>query len=166
MGTRAKPGETIGAPSLPARGSTSQGGTTLEETLFMIKPDAVVDRKAGLILAEAERAGFEILEMRLVRLTAQEARRFYTVHEGKPFLDELVAFMSSGPAIPCRLRRENAVQQLRDLIGATDPKEAKPGTIRAKYAESKGRNAVHASDSLENARTEIEFFFVDLASRR
>lgn len=132
----------------------------------MIKPDAVGARKTGLILAEVERAGFEILEMRLVRMTPQEARRFYAVHEGKPFLDELVAFMSSGPAIPCRLRREGGVQTLRDLIGATDPKEAEPGTIRAKYAESKGRNAVHASDSRENARSEIGFFFGDAAPRR
>ncbi len=138
----------------------------MEETLFMIKPDAVGARKAGLILAEVERAGFEILEMRLVRLTPQEARLFYAVHEGKPFLDELVAFMSSGPAIPCRLGRSNAVQVLRDLIGATDPRDAKQGTIRAAYAESKGRNAVHASDSQENAGSEIGFFFGDPATRR
>ncbi len=138
----------------------------LDETLFMIKPDAVLGHKAGAILAEAERAGFEILDLRLVRLAPRDARRFYAVHEGKPFLDELVEFMSSGPAIPCRLRRENAVQALRDLIGATDPKDAKPGTIRARFAESKGRNAVHASDSTESARTEIEFFFGDGSARR
>ena len=137
----------------------------MEETLFMIKPDAVQARKAGLILAEVERAGFEIVEMRLVRLTAEDARRFYAVHEGKPFLGELVSFMSSGPAIPCRLRRGNAVQALRDLIGATDPKEAKPGTIRAQYAESKGKNAVHASDFRENAKAEIDFFFGARAER-
>ena len=137
-----------------------------EETLLMIKPDAVQSRNAGLILAEVERAGFELVEMRLVRLTSQEARRFYEVHEGKPFLDELVAFMSSGSAVACWLRRENAVRALRDLIGATDPKEAKPGTIRAKYAESKGRNAVHASDSVQSAGPEIEFFFEVRAARR
>ena len=131
----------------------------MEETLFMIKPDAVQARKAGLILSEVERAGFEIVAMRLVRLTAEEARRFYAVHEGKPFLAELVAFMSSGPAIPCRLRREDAVQALRSLIGATDPREAEPGTIRARFAESKGKNAVHASDSPGTARSEIGFFF-------
>ena len=131
----------------------------MEETLFMIKPDAVKGRKVGLILAKIEEAGFEIVEMRQVRLTAEQARRFYAVHEGKPFLNELVAFMSSGPAVPCRLRRQNAILGLRELIGATDPKEAKPGTIRALYAESKGRNAVHASDSEAAARTEIEFFF-------
>ena len=138
----------------------------MEETLFMIKPDAVEKHKVGVILAEAERAGFEILDLRLVRLAPRDARLFYAVHEGKPFLEDLVQFMSSGPAIPCRVRRENAVQALRDLIGATDPKEAKPGTIRARFAESKGRNAVHASDSPESARAEIEFFFGDGSARR
>ena len=130
-----------------------------EETLFMIKPDAVAGRKVGLILAEIEKSGFEILAMKLVRLTPEDARRFYAVHEGKPFLDDLVRFMSSGPAVPCRLRRDNAIAFLRERIGATDPKEAKPGTIRALYAESKQNNAVHASDSPESARTEIPFFF-------
>jgi nucleoside-diphosphate kinase len=131
----------------------------MEETLFMVKPDAVRGRKVGLILTEVEKASFEIVAMRLVRLSPEEARRFYAVHEGKPFLDELVAFMSSGPAVPCLLRREGAIQALRELIGATDPREAKPGTIRVRYAESKGMNAVHASDSSESARTEIQFFF-------
>jgi nucleoside-diphosphate kinase len=131
----------------------------VHETLFMIKPDAVKNHKIGPILAEVEKAGFEILDLRLVRLTPDTARRFYAVHEGKPFLDDLVAFMSSGPAVPVRLRRENAVPALRELIGATDPKEAKPGTIRALHAESKQCNAVHASDSSETAKTEIQFFF-------
>ena len=131
----------------------------MEETLFMIKPDAVQGRNVGLILAEVEKAGFEIVGMRLSHLTAAEARKFYAMHEGKPFLDELVGFMSSGPSVQCRLRRQNAILGLRDLIGATDPKEAKPGTIRALYAESKGRNAVHASDSAASAATEIGFFF-------
>jgi nucleoside-diphosphate kinase len=138
----------------------------VSETLFMIKPDAVAAHKVGVILSEVERAGFEILDMRLVRLAAADARRFYAVHEGKPFLGELVLFMSSGPAVPVRLRREDAVPKLRDLIGATDPKEARPGTIRALHAESKGRNAVHASDSPESARVEIEFFFGDGSARR
>jgi len=131
----------------------------VEETLFMIKPDAVAARKVGVILAEVEKAGFELREIRLVRLTPAEARRFYAVHEGKPFLDALVAFMSSGPAVPCLLRRENAILGLRELIGATDPKEAKPGTIRALHAESKQNNAVHASDSPDTARIEVAFFF-------
>jgi nucleoside-diphosphate kinase len=133
----------------------------VDETLFMIKPDAVQAHKVGAILAEVERAGFEILDLKLVRLTPKDARLFYAVHEGKPFLGELVDFMSSGPAVPVRLRRDQAVPRLRELIGATDPKEAKPGTIRALHAESKGRNAVHASDSPESARTEIQFFFGD-----
>lgn len=138
----------------------------MEETLFMIKPDAVRSRKVGLILAEVEKAGFEVMAMRLVRLRPEDARKFYAVHEGKPFLDDLVTFMSSGPAVPCRLKRENAILGLRELIGATDPKEAKPGTIRALYAESKQNNAVHASDSPESARTEIPFFFGDAAGGR
>ena len=138
----------------------------MDETLFMIKPDAVQAHKVGAILSEVERAGFEILDLRLVRLTPKDARLFYAVHEGRPFLDELVEFMSSGPAVPVRLRRDQAVPRLRDLIGATDPKEAKPGTIRALHAESKGRNAVHASDSPESARTEIQFFFGDGSARR
>jgi len=138
----------------------------VEETLFMIKPDAVRARKVGAILAMVEDAGFTIEEMRMVRLTPGEARRFYAVHEGKPFLADLVEFMASGPAIPCRLRRENAILALRALIGATDPKEAKPGTIRALHAESKGLNAVHASDSPESARIEIPFFFSAVAAGR
>jgi nucleoside-diphosphate kinase len=127
----------------------------------MIKPDAVRSHKVGLILAEVEKAGFEIASAKMVRLSGDDARRFYAVHEGKPFLNDLVAFMSSGPAVPCKLRRENAILALRELIGATDPKEAKPGTIRALYAESKQNNAVHASDSAGAARTEIQFFFGD-----
>jgi nucleoside-diphosphate kinase len=138
----------------------------VDETLFMIKPDAVQAHKVGAILSEVERAGFEILDLKLVRLTPKDAQLFYAVHEGKPFLGELVEFMSSGPAVPVRLRRDQAVPRLRDLIGATDPKEAKPGTIRALHAESKERNAVHASDSPESARAEIEFFFGDGSARR
>lgn len=138
----------------------------MEETLFMIKPDAVRQGKIGLILAEVEKAGFEILDLRLVRLTPERARSFYAVHEGKPFLGDLVSFMSSGPAVPCRLRRDNAIRGLRDLIGATDPKEAKPGTIRALYAESKQNNAVHASDSPESATIEIPFFFDAIGATR
>lgn len=133
----------------------------MEETLFMIKPDAVRGRKIGAILSEIEKAGFEIVTLRMVRLTPGEARKFYAVHEGKPFLSDLVAFMSSGAAVPCRLRRQNAILGLRELIGATDPKEAKAGTIRALYAESKQDNAVHASDSPVSAESEIRFFFGD-----
>ena len=138
----------------------------MEQTLFMIKPDAVRARKIGAILAMVENAGFAIEALRMVRLTPADARRFYAVHEGKPFLADLVEFMSSGPAVPCLLRRDNAILGLRDLIGATDPREAKPGTIRALYAESKGLNAVHASDSPESARTEIQFFFSEATGGR
>lgn len=138
----------------------------VEETLFLIKPDAVAARKVGAILSEVEKAGFEIRELRLVRLSPAEARRFYAVHEGKPFLESLVSFMSSGPSIPCLLGRERAISGLRELIGATDPMEAKPGTIRALHAESKQNNAVHASDSPESARMETAFFFGERAGAR
>src|SRR5438552_17229103 len=120
----------------------------------MIKPDAVEKHRIGSILAEVERAGFEILDMRLVRLRPRDARLFYAVHEGKPFLEELVQFMSSGPVAPIRLRREKAVHALRALIGATDPREARPGTIQALRAESKRRNAVHAPDHPEHQQTD------------
>jgi nucleoside-diphosphate kinase len=139
---------------------------SVEETLFMIKPDAVRAKKIGAILAEVEKAGFEVAEMKLVRLDPARARKFYVVHEGKPFLEDLVRFMSSGPAVPCLLRRQNAILGLRELIGATDPKEAKPDTIRARHAESKQNNAVHASDSPESARIEIPFFFGDRSPGR
>ena len=138
----------------------------MEQTLFMIKPDAVRAHKIGAILTMVESAGFTIGAMRMVRLTPADARRFYAVHEGKPFLADLVEFMASGPAVACLLHRENAILALRDLIGATDPREAKPGTIRALHAESKGLNAVHASDSPESARTEIQFFFSEAAGGR
>ena len=133
----------------------------MEETLFMIKPDAVRGKRIGAILTEIEKSGFEVADLRMIRLKPEDARRFYAVHEGKPFLDDLVSFMSSGPAVACRLRREDAVRTLRERIGATDPKEAKPGTIRALYAESKQNNAVHASDAPETAKVEIDFFFGD-----
>ncbi len=138
----------------------------MEETLFMIKPDAVRAGKIGAILAMIEKAGFEIVAMKMVRLDPPAARRFYAVHEGKPFLEDLVRFMSSGPVVPCRLRRQDAILGLRELIGATDPKEAKPDTIRARHAESKQNNAVHASDSPESARIEIPFFFGEEGSGR
>lgn len=133
----------------------------MSQTLAIIKPDAVASGKAGKVLAHLEGAGFAVRAMKLVRLTTAEARAFYAVHEGRPFYDELVDFMTSGPVIPLVLEAENAVPKLRDTIGATDPAEAADGTIRKLYAESKGRNAIHASDSDENARNEIAFFFAE-----
>ncbi len=131
----------------------------MSHTLAIIKPDAVGSGKAGKILAHLETAGFAIRALRLTRLNTAQAQAFYAVHEGRPFYDELVEFMTSGPVIPMVLEAENAVSRLRETIGATDPAEAAPGTVRKLYAESKGRNAIHASDSDANAEIEIAFFF-------
>jgi nucleoside-diphosphate kinase len=115
----------------------------------------------GQVLARIEQAGFRILSMKLVHLTKETAGGFYAVHRGRPFYDELVAFMSSGPCMPIALEKENAVADFRKLIGATDPKEAAPGTIRCDFASSKGENIVHGSDSPENGRIEVGYFFAD-----
>ncbi|MEZ4411918.1 MAG: nucleoside-diphosphate kinase [Gemmatimonadales bacterium] len=131
------------------------------QTLAIIKPDAVASGKAGLILAHLQSAGFTMRAARLVRLTLPEAEAFYGVHKGRPFFAELVTFMTSGPCMPLALSRDDAVPHLRTVIGATDPAEAAAGTVRKLYAESKGRNAIHASDSDENAAREIAFFFTE-----
>jgi len=133
----------------------------LEKTLLIIKPDATRRKLIGHVVGRLERAGFAILEMRLERLGPEKARRFYAVHEGKPFLDDLVEFMASGPVVPVLLEKENAVPDLRALIGATDPGRAACGTLRQEIAEDIQANSVHASDSPENAATEIAFFFGD-----
>lgn len=130
-------------------------------TLGIIKPDAVSTGKSGLIVAHLERAGFAVRAARLVRLTRAQADAFYEVHRGRPFFAGLVEFMTSGPCLPMALARDDAVGHFRTVIGATDPADAAPGTIRKLYAESKGRNAIHGSDSLENARREIAFFFTE-----
>jgi nucleoside-diphosphate kinase len=128
-------------------------------TLTIIKPDAVASGKAGKILAHLEDAGFTVLSMKMTRLSAVQAGEFYAVHSERPFYGSLVDFMTSGPVIPMILEGENAVPKLRDVIGATDPAEAAEGTVRKLYAESKERNAIHASDSDENAAIEAAFFF-------
>ena len=128
-------------------------------TFAMVKPDAFEAGKAGRILAHIEQSGYAILAMRLVRLTRVEAEAFYEVHRGRPFYEELVSFMSSGRAVALVLDKAEAVAAWRVTIGATDPAEAAEGTIRKLFAESKGRNAVHGSDSDENAVREIAFFF-------
>jgi nucleoside-diphosphate kinase len=128
-------------------------------TLGIVKPDAVADRRIGAILAHIERAGFRIRAARMLRMTMARAEAFYAVHHGRPFYPELVAFMSSGPCLAMALEADDAVAAFRRVIGATDPAEAEEGTIRKLYAESKGRNAVHGSDSDENAVREIGFFF-------
>lgn len=129
------------------------------QTLAIIKPDAVSSGKLGPIIAHIEKAGFKIREAQLIRMGREQAEAFYEVHRGRPFYDELVKFMSSGPCFPIALEKPDAVAAFRATIGATDPAEAAPGTIRKLFAESKGRNAVHGSDSDENAAREIAFFF-------
>jgi len=130
-------------------------------TLAIIKPDAVHAGHTGKILAHLEGAGFVIRAARLVKLTGAQAEAFYAVHRERPFYRSLVTFMSSGPALALALERDDAVARLRDVIGATDPADAKPGTVRKLYAESKERNAIHASDSPENAAREVPFFFTE-----
>lgn len=135
-------------------------------TLGIVKPDAMSTGKAGLILAHLEREGFILRATRLVRLTPGEAAWFYAVHRGRPFYDRLIEFMTSGPCLPMALERKDAVAHLRKVIGSTDPAEAAPGTVRKLYAESRSRNAIHASDTSENAKKEVHFFFseAELAS--
>ncbi len=130
-------------------------------TLAIIKPDAVASGKAGRVLAHLEDAGFQVRAARMVRLSTAQAEAFYAVHRERPFFRPLVAFMTSGPCVPLALERPDAVTHLRTVIGATDPREAAPGTVRALFAESKERNAIHASDSEENARREVAFFFAE-----
>lgn len=132
---------------------------TAERTLAIIKPDAVGKNLIGEIIAHLEAAGFVIRDLRMTQLGVAEARRFYEVHSERPFYDSLVEFMTSGRCVPLVLERHSAVSALRETIGATDPARAAGGTIRALYAESVERNAIHASDSPENATREIEFFF-------
>lgn len=130
-------------------------------TLGMLKPDATAGGKAGLIIAHIQKAGFLIRAARLTRLSRAEARKFYEVHKDRPFYPDLVEFMTSGPVLPMALEREDAVAHFRTVIGATDPAEAAAGTIRKLYAESKGKNAVHGSDSVENGLREVGFFFTE-----
>ncbi|HWA59520.1 MAG TPA: nucleoside-diphosphate kinase [Gemmatimonadales bacterium] len=130
-------------------------------TLGMLKPDAIASGKAGLIIAHLQKEGFVLRAGRLTRLTDAQAGAFYEVHRERPFYKDLVAFMTSGPVFPMALERDDAVAHLRTVIGATDPAEAAAGTIRKLYAESKGKNAIHASDSIDNARREVAFFFTE-----
>ncbi len=128
-------------------------------TFAMIKPDAVESGKSGAIIAHLQEQLFQVRAMRMVRLTRPEAEAFYAVHRERPFYGELVDFMISGPAVAMALEAPDAVAGWRTAIGATDPAEAAEGTIRRTFAESKGRNAVHGSDSDENALREVAFFF-------
>jgi nucleoside-diphosphate kinase len=130
-----------------------------QRTLLIIKPDAVAKNAIGNILMRLEADGFVIRELRKVQFTQEQARQFYQVHKERPFYGELVEFMTSGPAVPTVLERDDAVAHLRQFIGETDSTKASPGTIRAEFGTDVQCNAVHASDSPENAAHEIEFFF-------
>lgn len=128
-------------------------------TFTMIKPDAVANGHTGAILDQIIKAGFKLVAMKYVVLSSETAGKFYEVHKERPFYGELVGFMSSGPIVAAILEKDNAVEDFRKLIGATDPSKADKGTIRQLYAESIGANAIHGSDSDENAKIEGDFFF-------
>lgn len=131
----------------------------IERTLAILKPDCVRKNLQGEVLARIQKAGFRVVGIKMLRLTKQTAGAFYAVHRGRPFYDGLVEFMSSGSCVPVALEKENAVADFRKLIGATDPKDAEAGTIRKLFADNKGENIVHGSDSPENGRVEVSYFF-------
>jgi nucleoside-diphosphate kinase len=131
----------------------------VERTLCIIKPDAVEKQKAAAILQRIEEAGFRVLALRMMQLTRREAEGFYEVHRQRPFFGELVLFMTRSPVVVGVLEREEAVSRWRELMGATDPAKAAPGSIRKLFGSNVGENATHGSDSLENANREIGFFF-------
>ena len=131
------------------------------QTFAIIKPDAVKNKHTGKIYNHIINAGFNILASKLIRLSLDQAKAFYSIHKDKPFYEELTLFMSSGKCMVLALQKENAVEEWRDTIGATNPADANDGTIRKLYASSLGENAVHGSDSDENAKKEIRFFFND-----
>lgn len=131
----------------------------VEQTLSIIKPDAVAKNAIGAINACFEAAGLSIIGMRMTRLTEEQARSFYAVHEDKPFFDALVAFMCSGPVVVQVLEGDDAIRRNREIMGATNPADAEPDTIRARFADNVEENAVHGSDAPETAAQEIKFFF-------
>lgn len=140
----------------------TKGNQTMERTLAIIKPDAVEAKNSGKIIDRIEKESFKIVAMKKIQMTKQQAEGFYEVHKGRPFFDELVTFMISGPVVVMVLEKENAVKSWRDLMGSTDSKEAASNTIRKLYGTDKGKNATHGSDSLENAKKEIQFFFSEI----
>ena len=134
----------------------------LERTLSIVKPDGVTRNLIGEVVRRLERAGLKVVGSRMIRLSKGDAEGFYAVHRERPFFNDLVRYMTSGPVVVQVLEGENAVQKNRDLMGATDPKKAAPGTIRADFSESIDANTVHGSDSLENAQGEVAFSFPEL----
>ena len=135
---------------------------TIENTLSIIKPDATRRNLTGSINAKFEQAGLNIIAQKRLQLTKDMAQKFYEIHKDRPFFNDLVDFMISGPVITQVLRGENAVKVNREVMGATNPKDAEKGTIRKEFAESIEANSVHGSDSLENAKNEISFFFAEI----
>ncbi len=135
--------------------------SNIEQTLSIIKPDAVERNLQNQIKNEFKNKGFEILNEKKIHITKEEAENFYKVHESKPFYSDLCAYLSSGPIIVMKLQKENAVTENRKLMGATNPKDAEEGTLRKKFGISIDKNSVHGSDSLENAKVELDFFFKD-----
>ena len=131
----------------------------IEQTLSIIKPDAVKKNVIGEIYSRFEKAGLKIVHAQMIELTKEEAEGFYAVHKDRPFFNDLVTFMTSGPVMIQALEGDNAVLKNRELMGATNPQEAEAGTIRADFADSIDANAVHGSDSIENAKIEIDYFF-------
>lgn len=131
----------------------------VEETLAIIKPDAVQAKHVGDVIQRYEEEGFKIKQLKLTQLTPEQAQTFYKEHDGKPFYNDLTQYMTSGPVVVLVVEKENAVADSRKLIGSTNPKEAEPTTLRGLFGESKSRNAVHGSDSKESAQREIGFFF-------
>jgi len=132
---------------------------TLQRTFSIVKPDAVAKNATGAIVAMIQEAGFRILGMKMLEITKEQAEGFYAVHASKPFFNSLTNFMSSGPIVVMALEKENAIADLRTLMGATNPANAEPGTIRKKWAESIERNAIHGSDAEDTARFELSYFF-------
>lgn len=132
---------------------------TLERTLSIIKPDAVGQNHIGDIISRFEKASLRVVGVKMMHMTQKDAEGFYAVHKERPFFKDLVAFMTTGPVLIMVLEGENAVTKNRDIMGATDPKKATPGTIRADFAKTIDENAVHGSDSVENAKIEIAYFF-------
>jgi nucleoside-diphosphate kinase len=131
----------------------------LQRTLSLIKPDAVEKQKIGAIIERLEAEGFKVVAMKRLHLTLAEARGFYAVHRERPFFKDLTTFMSRGPIVAMVLEREDAIQKYRDVIGATDPAKAAPGTLRKLFGSDVGENALHGSDSPETAQTEVSYFF-------
>ncbi len=132
-----------------------------ERTLAILKPDCVRKELVGTVIERIQEAGFTIRGLKMTRLSQSQAEGFYAVHRERPFFDDLVAFMTSGPCVPMVLLKQNAVADFRELIGATDPEEAEDGTIRSDFADSVEQNIVHGSDSVENGRKEVAFFFAE-----